>query len=282
MDPVLAIRRTALEAQAELDRLYAAGAPTAGSALDQLGLRDGLAIVEDFLDHGEAGLALEHLLYMINEPSLQLSPQWRADVAQAARSLGLFHLVRGAIVSPPEDDPELIIPFSRIPMLLMFGPLGILVVVSVLINPAQWKDVPAWAYALLIGGPSLAIVGNIVLPHLSYLQLTPEGLLIKYPFGRRFYPWGEVQNFKVVDGPKTDFVSSGERIAFDFVKDSPRRTLPVKMGAALLGSDMRIMASYRMHPEDLVGVLNEWQQRYGIPIPQMIDPHHAIVQLSDK
>jgi hypothetical protein len=167
-------------------------------------------------------------------------------------------------VNPPEDDPELTIPFSQIPMLLMFGPLGILVVVSVLINPAQWKDVPAWAYALLIGGPSLAIVGNIVLPHLSYLQLTPEGLLIKYPFGRRFYPWGEVQNFKVVDGPKTDFVSSGERIAFDFVKDSPRRTLPVKMGAALLGSDMRIMASYQMHSQDLAEVLNEWQQRYGM------------------
>jgi hypothetical protein len=94
MAPVLAIRRAASEAQAELDRLYAAGTPTVGSALDQLGLRDGMAIVEDFLDHGEMGLALEHLLYMVNEPSLHLSPQSRADIAQAASSLGLLHLIR--------------------------------------------------------------------------------------------------------------------------------------------------------------------------------------------
>ncbi|HEY4262810.1 MAG TPA: hypothetical protein VGM98_21805 [Schlesneria sp.] len=94
MDAVLAIRRAALEAQAELNRLYAGGTPPAGSALDQAGLRDGMAIVEDFLDRGEAGVALEHLLYMVNEPSLHLSPQSRADVDQAASSLGLFHLIR--------------------------------------------------------------------------------------------------------------------------------------------------------------------------------------------
>jgi hypothetical protein len=94
MDPVYAIRRAALEAQVELDRMYAAGAPMIGSALDQAGLRDGIAIVEDYLSHGEAGVALEHLLYMINEPQLQLSAQSRTDVAQAASSLGLFHLIR--------------------------------------------------------------------------------------------------------------------------------------------------------------------------------------------
>lgn len=94
MDPVSAIRRAALEAQVELDRMYAAGAPTTGSALDQAGLRDGIAIVEDYLSHGEAGVALEHLLYMINESQLALSAQSRTDVAQVASSLGLFHLIR--------------------------------------------------------------------------------------------------------------------------------------------------------------------------------------------
>src|SRR5476649_135600 len=106
MDPVPAIRRAASEAQTDLDRLYAAGMPTAGSALDQAGLRDGMAIVENFLDHGEAGVALEHLLYMINEPRLRLSAQSRADIDHAASALGLFHLIQDGSVAGQSDSPD--------------------------------------------------------------------------------------------------------------------------------------------------------------------------------
>lgn len=60
--------------QAKLDALYrSVGNPEPGSALDQAGLRDGSSIVEDFVSHGEAGLAAEHLLYMITEPDIGLS-----------------------------------------------------------------------------------------------------------------------------------------------------------------------------------------------------------------
>lgn len=41
--------------------------PKPGSALDQLGLKDGTATVEDFMRHGEEGLAFEHLIYMADE-----------------------------------------------------------------------------------------------------------------------------------------------------------------------------------------------------------------------
>jgi hypothetical protein len=83
------IRRAAQEAQQLLDEMYAVGAPSSGSALDQAGLRDGLAIVDDYLAHGEAGVAFEHLLYMISEPQLRLSRASLADVAQAASLLGM-------------------------------------------------------------------------------------------------------------------------------------------------------------------------------------------------
>lgn len=87
------IRRAATEAQSMLDRLYAAGEPAAGSPLDQAGLRDGLQVVEEFLSHNEAGVALEHLLYMIAEPPLALSAGARADVLRAAEWLGMTHLL---------------------------------------------------------------------------------------------------------------------------------------------------------------------------------------------
>jgi hypothetical protein len=93
MDAGSLIRRAAIEAQSMLDRLYEAGEPAAGSPLDQVGLRDGLQIVEDFLSHNEAGVALEHLMYMIKEPPLALSDVARADVRRATELLGMTHLL---------------------------------------------------------------------------------------------------------------------------------------------------------------------------------------------
>jgi len=51
----------------------AGGSPEPGSALDQAGLLDGEEIVLDYLRHGEPGLALEHLIYMIHEAGLAIS-----------------------------------------------------------------------------------------------------------------------------------------------------------------------------------------------------------------
>ena len=42
-------------------------------ALAQAGLENGGEIVLDYVDHNEAGVAFEHLLYMINEPPLVVS-----------------------------------------------------------------------------------------------------------------------------------------------------------------------------------------------------------------
>jgi hypothetical protein len=44
-----------------------------GHALAQAGLKDGPAIVVDYLQHNEAGVAFDHIKYMINEGQLSLS-----------------------------------------------------------------------------------------------------------------------------------------------------------------------------------------------------------------
>ena len=83
------ITAVAQQVQQQLDALYAAGDPTPGSALDQAGLRDGAEIVVDYLSHGEAGVAFDHLLYMISEPDLVLSAGTYAELARAGEMLEL-------------------------------------------------------------------------------------------------------------------------------------------------------------------------------------------------
>ena len=51
------------------------GEPQPGSALDQAGLRDGQEIVTEYLEAGEPGEALEHLIYMVSGPELPISDE---------------------------------------------------------------------------------------------------------------------------------------------------------------------------------------------------------------
>jgi len=65
-----------------------AGAIGDDHVLAQAGLADGEAVVIDYLEHGEAGVALEHLLYMVQEPPLALSSSGRDKLDELARRLG--------------------------------------------------------------------------------------------------------------------------------------------------------------------------------------------------
>jgi hypothetical protein len=84
------IIEVATEVQAKLDVLYAQpGVPAPGSPLDQAGLREGLEIVDDYLRHGEVGLAFHHLLYMIREPDIALSRDAMARLQSVATAMGM-------------------------------------------------------------------------------------------------------------------------------------------------------------------------------------------------
>lgn len=83
------IRRTAEAVQLFVDMELAKcnDQPKEGSNLDQLGLRDGKSIVEDFLNHNEPGLALEHLVYMIEETDMVLSEEVRTQIKMIAQAM---------------------------------------------------------------------------------------------------------------------------------------------------------------------------------------------------
>ena len=58
-----------------------------GHALAQEGLANGREVVLDYLEHGEAGVALEHLHYMIDEPGLEISYRSKVLLTRLARVL---------------------------------------------------------------------------------------------------------------------------------------------------------------------------------------------------
>ena len=68
------IRKIAPVIQELVDRAIAAdgNAPVPESRFDQVNLTNGVAVVLDHLDHNEAGLALDHLDYMIEETGVTL------------------------------------------------------------------------------------------------------------------------------------------------------------------------------------------------------------------
>lgn len=61
----------------------------AGEAVDDDALVYGEPIVLDFLEHGEAGAALEHLVYMVRRPGLPISASTYELIARAGTAMEL-------------------------------------------------------------------------------------------------------------------------------------------------------------------------------------------------
>ena len=74
------------------------GVPPPDSPLDQVNLLDGSVVVQDYLRHGEPGLAFDHLLYMIVEPPLTIDQTAYVKLVEAGSALG-FRSERWAEVS---------------------------------------------------------------------------------------------------------------------------------------------------------------------------------------
>lgn len=73
-----------------------------GTGFDQAGLRDGFTIVEDFVRHGEMGIAIEHLMYMVEETGITLTSASATALEELAASMGL----RAPRIQPPvSGDP---------------------------------------------------------------------------------------------------------------------------------------------------------------------------------
>lgn len=66
-----------------------AGVLDADHPLSQAGLSNGESVVSDYLDHNEVGIALEHLLYMVKEPPLELSPATEARLLELCQVYGI-------------------------------------------------------------------------------------------------------------------------------------------------------------------------------------------------
>jgi hypothetical protein len=56
---------------------------------DQLGILDGHTIVAEFLDHGEFGVAIEHVLYMVHESNISFPAEELNALHALAEELGI-------------------------------------------------------------------------------------------------------------------------------------------------------------------------------------------------
>jgi hypothetical protein len=56
---------------------------------EQVGLLDGQNIIEDFIDNGEWGCALDHLLYMVHESTILFPRGTMLRLHEIARSYGI-------------------------------------------------------------------------------------------------------------------------------------------------------------------------------------------------
>jgi len=85
------VLRLARTVQDLVDLRFAAleGSPEPGSALDQLGLDNGLAVVTEYVEVSELGLAFDHLIYMVDELSLELTRQDELSFHYLAHALGV-------------------------------------------------------------------------------------------------------------------------------------------------------------------------------------------------
>lgn len=85
------IRAALAEVMALMREAFAAvdNNPSEGSSLDQAFLIDGDQVVNDYLNHGEPGLAFDHLLYMVEEPPLRLSSSAFEHLSAAADAMGI-------------------------------------------------------------------------------------------------------------------------------------------------------------------------------------------------
>jgi hypothetical protein len=71
------------EVSARINAAFAeAGHLDSDHPLSQEGLSNGTSIVLDYLEHNETRIALEHLLYMVNEPPLPLSAAGKAALSR--------------------------------------------------------------------------------------------------------------------------------------------------------------------------------------------------------
>lgn len=56
-------------------------APEPGSRLDQANLKNGDKVIYEYLDHGELGLAFDHLTYLIDETEIELTQQIQSTIS---------------------------------------------------------------------------------------------------------------------------------------------------------------------------------------------------------
>ena len=170
-----------------------------------------------------------------------------------------------------EDDAERIVRFSAFKLILFFLPVALLATLSVAIDPQAWRKEPHWPACVLVAAVAFLVYGCLVWPRTFYLRLTPEGLFIHRGMSEQHYHWSEVYDFRVVDGPGR----TGIRIVWNLTNESPHRTALIIAAHSVLGHDGSLLNTFAIPADELVALLNTWQQASSETSTGVITVTHA-------
>ena len=161
-------------------------------------------------------------------------------------------------------DREQIFWFNGWHLLRIFLPVAVLAGISFALDPQPWRDKPASEYMAWCAGLALFIVGgSLFLRRRYFLRLSPDGLEMHYPNRTQRYAWDEVSEFRVL--VRTVFLMpAAAQIIFDFVEDSPERTIGTRIAGKVLGYETSILAMFNVSARQLSEILNAWRERYGV------------------
>lgn len=115
--------------------------------------------------------------------------------------------------------------------------------------------------ALLFGLALLASIGAL-LPGLSYMRVSPQGLDVKALLRRRVYAWDEVESFRVFE--VSTRYSTQRFVGFDLrARITGGRSTWQKVDRGISGVDDGLPDNYGMDPERLAAALNRLHARYA-------------------
>jgi hypothetical protein len=111
-------------------------------------------------------------------------------------------------------------------------------------------------WLLVVPGAIITLVSTcLLLPGCSFLELTPEGFTLCRLFRRHTYRWNDVTRFGVV------LVGQTPRVVFQYA--DPTSQVPSRhvLKNRRSGFDAALPGTFRLAPEDLAVLMNDWRAR---------------------
>ncbi len=132
---------------------------------------------------------------------------------------------------------------------------GALMVGGTFIIPEE--PIKGWLITSFFGLCLLVFIVQLI-PGSTELKLTEEGFEMTSLFRKSVTKWTDVKSFKV------GYVAQNKTIKFDFVDDHKEHMTGKIIAKQLSGNHGALPTTYGLEASELLKILNEWKNKYGV------------------